>query len=64
MARVALNIADLFEHAVDAAPSRPALKVGDRMLTYADLEADANRLAEGDEIVLRELQRRLTQDAS
>jgi 3-oxocholest-4-en-26-oate---CoA ligase len=43
--RVALNIADLFEHAVDAAPDRPALKVGDRMLTYADLEADANRLA-------------------
>jgi hypothetical protein len=27
-------------------------------------QADANRLAEGDEIVLRELQRRLTQDAS
>jgi hypothetical protein len=26
-------------------------------------QADANRLAEGDEIVLRELQRRLTQDA-
>ncbi|MDX6390309.1 MAG: 3-oxocholest-4-en-26-oate---CoA ligase [Streptosporangiaceae bacterium] len=45
MARVALNIADLFEHAVDAAPSRPALKVGDGVLTYADLEADANRLA-------------------
>src|SRR5580704_6307648 len=43
--RVALNIADLFEHAVDAAPDRPALKVGDRVLTYSDLEADANRLA-------------------
>jgi hypothetical protein len=27
-------------------------------------QADTNRLAEGDEIVLRELQRRLTQDAS
>ena len=27
-------------------------------------QADANSLAEGDEIVLRELQRRLTQDAS
>jgi hypothetical protein len=27
-------------------------------------QADANRLAEGDDIVLRELQRRLTQDAS
>jgi 3-oxocholest-4-en-26-oate---CoA ligase len=45
VSRVALNIADLFEHAVDAAPDRPALKVGDRVLTYADLEADANRLA-------------------
>jgi acyl-CoA synthetase (AMP-forming)/AMP-acid ligase II len=43
--RVALNIADLFEHAVDAAAGRPALKVGDRIVTYADLEADANRLA-------------------
>ncbi len=45
MTRVALNIADLFEHAVDAAPTKPALKLGDRVLTYADLEADANRLA-------------------
>ncbi len=45
MARVALNIADLFEHAVDSAPSKPALKVGDRVLTFSDLEADANRLA-------------------
>jgi 3-oxocholest-4-en-26-oate---CoA ligase len=43
--RVALNIADLFEHAVDAAPDRPAVKVGDRVLTYAELEACANRLA-------------------
>jgi 3-oxocholest-4-en-26-oate---CoA ligase len=43
--RVALNIADLFEHAVDAAPDRPALKAHDRVLTYAGLEADANRLA-------------------
>jgi acyl-CoA synthetase (AMP-forming)/AMP-acid ligase II len=43
--RVALNIADLFEHAVDAAPGKPALKVGDRVLTYAELEAEANRLA-------------------
>jgi 3-oxocholest-4-en-26-oate---CoA ligase len=42
---VALNIADLFEHAVDAAPDRPAVKVGDRVLTYAELEASANRLA-------------------
>jgi acyl-CoA synthetase (AMP-forming)/AMP-acid ligase II len=42
---VALNIADLFEHAVDAAPDNPAVKVGDRTVTYAELEADANRLA-------------------
>jgi acyl-CoA synthetase (AMP-forming)/AMP-acid ligase II len=43
--RVALNIADLFEHAVDAAGGRPALKADDRVVTYAELEADANRLA-------------------
>jgi acyl-CoA synthetase (AMP-forming)/AMP-acid ligase II len=42
---VALNIADLFEHAVDAAPDNPALKVGDRVATYAELERDSNRLA-------------------
>jgi acyl-CoA synthetase (AMP-forming)/AMP-acid ligase II len=42
---VALNIADLFEHAVDAAPDNPAVKVGDRVVTFADLEAESNRLA-------------------
>ena len=42
---MAHNIADLFEHAVDAAPGNPAVKVGDRVVTYADLERDANRLA-------------------
>jgi 3-oxocholest-4-en-26-oate---CoA ligase len=42
---VALNIADLFEHAVDAAPGNPAVKVGDRVATYADLERDSNKLA-------------------
>ncbi|WP_310963621.1 acyl-CoA synthetase [Nocardioides terrisoli] len=42
---MALNIADLFEHAVDAVPDRPVLVVGDRTVTYAELEADANRLA-------------------
>jgi 3-oxocholest-4-en-26-oate---CoA ligase len=42
---VAHNIADLFEHAVDAAPDNPAVKVGDRVVTYAELERDANRLA-------------------
>ena len=42
---MALNIADLFEHAVDAAPDKPALKVGDRVVTYAELEAESNKLA-------------------
>jgi 3-oxocholest-4-en-26-oate---CoA ligase len=42
---MALNIADLFEHAVDAAPDNPAVKVGDRVITYAELEAESNRLA-------------------
>ncbi len=42
---MAHHIADLFEHAVDAAPDNLAIKVGDRAVTYAELEADANRLA-------------------
>ena len=42
---MAYNIADLFEHAVDAAPDSAAIQVGDRVVTFADLEADANRLA-------------------
>ena len=42
---MALNIADLFEHAVDAAADKPALKINDRTVTYADLEAESNRLA-------------------
>ncbi len=42
---MAHNIADLFEHAVDVAPGNPALKVGERVVNYAELEADANRLA-------------------
>ncbi|MFL6002669.1 MAG: AMP-binding protein, partial [Nocardioides sp.] len=42
---MAHNIADLFEHAVDAVPENPALKVADRVVTFAELEADANRLA-------------------
>ena len=42
---MALNIADLFEHAVDVAPDNPAVQVGDRVITYAELEADANKLA-------------------
>jgi acyl-CoA synthetase (AMP-forming)/AMP-acid ligase II len=42
---VAVNIADLFEHAVDAAPDNLAVKVGDRAATYADLERESNKLA-------------------
>jgi len=42
---VALNIADLFEHAVDAVPEAPALKVRDRVVSYAELDAEANQLA-------------------
>jgi len=42
---VALNIADLAEHAIDAVPDRVALICGDKQLTYAELEEKANRLA-------------------
>jgi len=42
---VALNIADLAEHAIDAVPDRIALISGDEKLTYAQLEEKANRLA-------------------
>src|ERR1700754_3205300 len=42
---VALNIADLAEHAIDAVPDRVALICGDDQLTYAQLEDKANRLA-------------------
>ncbi|MCV7314442.1 acyl-CoA synthetase [Mycolicibacillus parakoreensis] len=45
MCVVALNIADLAEHAVDAVPDRVALICGDDQLTYAQLEEKANRLA-------------------
>lgn len=42
---MALNIADLFEHAVDAVPDNPAVKVLDRTVTYAELESQSNKLA-------------------
>ncbi len=42
---MALNIADLAEHAIDAVPDRVALICGDDRLTYAQLEEKANRLA-------------------
>ena len=44
---VAHNMADLFEHAVDAVvPERVAVVEGDRRLTYPELDAEANRWAE------------------
>lgn len=42
---MAANIADLFEHAVDAFGARTAVACGERLTTYEELEADANRLA-------------------
>ena len=39
------NIADLFEHAVDAVPDRTALVVGKLKRTYTELDERANRLA-------------------
>jgi acyl-CoA synthetase (AMP-forming)/AMP-acid ligase II len=42
---VALNIADLAEHAIDAVPDRVALISADGQLTYAQLEEKANRFA-------------------
>ncbi|UXA12913.1 acyl-CoA synthetase [Mycobacterium sp. SMC-8] len=42
---MALNIADLAEHAIDAVPDRVALISGDDQLTYAELEDKANRFA-------------------
>jgi 3-oxocholest-4-en-26-oate---CoA ligase len=42
---VALNIADLVEHAVDLVPERAAVICGQRRVTYAELDERANRLA-------------------
>lgn len=42
---MALNIADLAEHAIDAVPDRLALICGDKTITYAELEEKANRFA-------------------
>ena len=42
---MALNIADLAEHTIDAVPDRVALICGDEQLTYAQLEGKANSLA-------------------
>ncbi len=40
-----LNIADLFEHAVDVVPDRAVIQVGPRKATYAEIESQANQLA-------------------
>ena len=42
---MALNIADLAEHTIDAVPDRVAVICGDEQITFAELEEKANRLA-------------------
>ncbi|MFF2556719.1 acyl-CoA synthetase [Nocardia sp. NPDC058058] len=42
---MAFNVADLFEHAVDAVPDRIAIICEDRSLSYRELDERANRLA-------------------
>ena len=42
---MALNIADLVEHAIDLVPDRVALVCGDREITYAQMEDRTNRMA-------------------
>jgi 3-oxocholest-4-en-26-oate---CoA ligase len=42
---MALNIADLFEHAADAVPERLAIACGDAEITYRELEDRSNQLA-------------------
>jgi acyl-CoA synthetase (AMP-forming)/AMP-acid ligase II len=42
---MAFNLADLIEHSVDLVGDRTAVVVGDRRVTYAQLEERANRLA-------------------
>jgi 3-oxocholest-4-en-26-oate---CoA ligase len=42
---MALNIADLFEHAADAFPDRVAVVCGDRQVTFRELDQRTNQLA-------------------
>ncbi len=42
---MAINIADLFEHAADAFGERVAVACGDRQVTYRELDERSNRLA-------------------
>jgi long-chain acyl-CoA synthetase len=39
------NLADLLTHSAEAHPDRPAIKLDDRVLTYAELDAAAARVA-------------------
>ncbi|MFM7069749.1 MAG: AMP-binding protein, partial [Actinomycetes bacterium] len=41
---MAYNIADLFEHTVDAVPDRLCVVDGDRKFTFAELDERANRI--------------------
>jgi acyl-CoA synthetase (AMP-forming)/AMP-acid ligase II len=43
--KMALNIADLYEHAADQFPDRVAIACGEREVTFAQLDERANRLA-------------------
>lgn len=45
LAGVALNLADLFEHVVDVTPEKPAVQVGDEIITFGAMESEANKLA-------------------
>lgn len=42
---MALNLADLFEHVVDVTPEKPAVQVGDEIITFDTMESEANKLA-------------------
>ena len=42
---MALNFADLFEHAAEAFAERTAVACGDRQVSYAELDERTNRLA-------------------
>ncbi|WP_194818612.1 acyl-CoA synthetase [Nocardia sp. XZ_19_385] len=42
---MANNFADLYEHSADAMPDRVAVVEGDQQVTFAELDANANRLA-------------------
>ncbi|MEV6279995.1 acyl-CoA synthetase [Nocardia sp. NPDC051832] len=42
---MANNFADLYEHSADAMPDRVAVIEGDRQVSFAELDANANRLA-------------------